>query len=98
MKLFSTFAVLATFFSINSNAAEVIDSPKINGFVRSYTVGACNNWTMVRDANGMYAYGCFSYPQSVNVPDSFDVSRALDAALQKIEDLEARVRKLESSK
>jgi hypothetical protein len=61
--------------------------------LRSYNFGACNFWTYSSDSRG---YLCSSYPSQVTVPDAYSVEEENRQLRTRIEDLEKRVKALES--
>mgnify|MGYP003347552210 CR=1 FL=1 len=62
--------------------------------ISGYRFGACDWWNNIQTNMGMN-YACGSYPQSITVPDAYDVARALDAAENRIAALEAKIGTLE---
>jgi hypothetical protein len=83
-------------------AAELADAPSTSAFIHTTSAAPCTYWTTIKDANGMFVYACYQRPMTVQIPDAYDVQRAIGTlentitALQtKIADLERRLTELE---
>lgn len=101
MKLF--LAVVLALSGAVGNAAwlppgeGVLSIPTENGrSLKGYRFGACDYWQLIGGVGtGGSQYACNFYPQRITVADGYDTAEALDAAMKKIEALEARVAELE---
>ena len=86
--------LLLSIFSFNvqaqSNAA-LLETSAVTS-IPGYRFAACSYWNYSSEANG---FVCTSFPPNVEVPDAHSVSVELQRLQSKIDELEARVRKLE---
>jgi hypothetical protein len=69
-----------------------INSVESTSYVNTIQIQSCNFWNYDMNARG---YVCSGYPQNVTVPDGFATQQEFQQMQAKIDDLEARLRKLE---
>lgn len=86
--------LLLSFSNVGAQAqsdVRLVEGASVNS-LQAYRFAACSYWNYSSEANG---FVCTSYPPSVEVPDARSVSAQLNQLQSKIDELEARVRKLE---